>query len=79
MENRRHFWGLLACVNLVLLVFTMLRPALSDAPLNWLAASSNIVMGAITLSLAMVRRVGYHSTVVVVLVVLIVVELAAKF
>jgi len=79
IENRRHFWGLLAGVNLTLLLFALLRPVFTDLPLNWQAALSNIVMGGIALSLAWVRRIGYHMVVVVILVVLVILEIAQKF
>lgn len=78
--TRRHFWGLLAGVNLVLLVFALPRPVLfSGSSVNLMAVSSNIVMGAVALSLAWVRRFGHHAAVVVALVVLTMVEVAVKF
>ena len=79
IENRRHFWGLLASVNLLLLVFTLLRPIFTALPLNWMAVMPNIVMGAVALSLAWVRRIGYHAVVVVVLVLLMALEIIGKF
>ncbi|MBN2566289.1 MAG: hypothetical protein JXB46_11320 [Candidatus Eisenbacteria bacterium] len=79
-ETRRHFWGLLAGVNLALLIFALLRPVLfSGSSLNLMAVLSNIAMGAVALSLAWIRRFGYHAIVVVMLVVLTVVEVAVKF
>ena len=79
LDNRRQFWGSMAGVNILLLIFALLRPAFTELPLNWMAAVSNIAMGAIALSLASVRRVGYHAAVVVTLVLLVVLEIIAKF
>jgi hypothetical protein len=79
LENRRQLWGLLACVNLVLLAFTLLRPAFTDVATNWMAVVSNLVMGLVALSLAWVRRFAYHAAVVVVLVALLLMELVFKF
>jgi len=79
-ETRRYFWGLLAGVNLLLLVFSLLRPVLfSGSSVNLMAVLSNVVMGTVALSLAWVRRFEYHAAVVVMLVVLTVVEMAVKF
>lgn len=79
IENRRHFWGLLASVNLLLLFFSLLRPIFTEMPLNWMAALSNFIMGAVALSLAWVRRTGYHAVVVIVLVLLVALEIVGKF
>ena len=79
IDNRRHFWGLLAGVALTMLIFTLLLPAFTELPLNWPAVWSNIVFGATALSLAYVRRIGYHAVVVVVSVTLVTAELFAKF
>ncbi|MCP4573754.1 MAG: hypothetical protein GY838_15455 [bacterium] len=79
LDNRRHFWGLLAGVNLTLLVFVLLRPVLTEASLNWMAVLSNAVMGAIALSLVKVGRFGYHAVVVVLLVALTMLEIVVKF
>lgn len=79
LENRRHFWGLLAGVNLLLLVLTLLRPLWTEVPLNWMAALSSIVMAAIALSLAWIRHIRYHAVVVIVLVLLMALEIVGKF
>lgn len=79
-ETRRHFWGLLAGVNLILLMFSLLRPVIfAGSPLIWMAVFSNIALGAVALSLAWARRPGYHAAVVVLLVALTVIEIAVKF
>ena len=78
-ETRRQFWGLLAGVNLILLLATLLRPILFDQPHNWPSVASNVVMGLIAVSLAWTRNRVYHSVVVVVLVMLILFELIQKF
>jgi len=79
-QTRRYFWSLLAGVNLALLIFALLRPVLFvGSSLNVMAVLSNIAMGLVALSLAWVRRFGYHAAVVVVLVVLTVAEMAVKF
>ena len=78
-DTRVHFWGLLAAVNLILLLFALLRPLFyAGMSVNWMAVVSNAVMGAIILSLAFTRRCAYHASVVLVLVVLVMVELAFK-
>lgn len=79
-ETRRYFWGLLAGVNLALLVLALLRPVLfAGSSLNVMAVVSNVAMGAVALSLAWVRRFGYHAAVVTAMVVLTVAEMAVKF
>ncbi|MBN1269592.1 MAG: hypothetical protein JXB04_08395 [Kiritimatiellae bacterium] len=77
--NRRHFWGLLAGVALAMLLVTLLLPVFTESPLNWPAVWSNIVFGATALSLAWVRRIGYHAVVVVVSVALVTTEMIVKF
>ena len=78
-DNHRHFWGLLAGVNLALLIYLLLRPVFSELPPNWMAVFGNIVLGTIALSLVKVRRFGYHAVVVVLLVALTTVETILKF
>ena len=78
-ENRRYFWGLLAGVNLILMLFALLRPMFTDSSLSWLVVVSNIIMGVIALSLAWTRRFGYHAVVVILLVTLSVIEIVYKF
>lgn len=79
-STRRHFWGLLTGVNLALTVLALLGPVLfPGSSMNLPAVLSNVVMGAVTLSLALVRGPRYHAVVVVVLVVLTVAEIAGKF
>ena len=77
-DNRRHFWGLLAAVNGVLLAYALLRPALTEAPLVWGAALSNIVMGLVNLSMASIGGPAYHAVVVILFVILIILELVTK-
>jgi len=79
VEHRRYFWGLFAGVNTTLLVFALLRPAISGQPPNWLAALSNIVMAVVAISLAWVGRIRYHVVVVLALVALVVLEMIQKF
>jgi len=78
-ETRRQFWGLLAGVHGLLAAFALLGPAVSDRPLVWPAVVTNLVMIGICVSLAISRRPGYHATVVVVLVSMVVLEIATKF
>lgn len=78
-ENRLHFWGLLACVNLLLLIVTLLRPVLTGDPFSWISVLPNTVMLAINMSLVWVRHLRYHAVVVVILVVLVGLELFQKF
>lgn len=77
--NCRYFWGVQACVYLLLLVYTILQPVFTEVPLNWQAVVPNVVMGTIALSLAMIRRVGYHAVIVVVIVLLLALEIIRKF
>ena len=79
IENHRHFWGLMASVNLLMLVFTFLQPAFTELSLNWVAVFSNIVMLAVALSLVVVRRIGYHAVLVLAQVLLMALEIARKF
>ncbi len=79
IENRRYFWGLQACVFLLLLVSTLLRSIFTELPLNWMVILPNVVMIAFALSLAVVRRIGYHAVIVVVQVLLIAMEIINKF
>lgn len=44
IEHRRHFWGLFAGVNATLVVFALLRPAISGQLPDWMAAAANIIM-----------------------------------
>jgi len=79
LEHRRHFWGFLAGVNTTLLVFALLRPAISGQPPNWMAALSNTVMAVVAISLAWIGRIRYHVVVVLLLVVLVVLEMIQTF
>ncbi|MCK5147289.1 hypothetical protein KAR48_11070 [bacterium] len=79
LDNRRHFWGLLAVVHLTLVIFAVLQPVFTESPLNWLAVLANIVMGAIALSLAWSRSIRYHAVVVIILVVFTLIEIIEKF
>jgi len=79
IENCHYFWGVQACVYLLLLVNSILRPVFSELPLNWMALLPNVVMAAFALSLAMIRRVGYHAVIVVVTVLLLALEIIRKF
>lgn len=75
IENRRHFWGLLAGLSL----FTMLWPFFAGLSFNWEALLSNIVLGTVALSLVKVKRIEYHAVVIVLLVSLTTTELFFKF
>jgi hypothetical protein len=77
--NRRYFWGLQAGVDLVLMLFALLQPKISGQPVNMVAVISNLIMAAVAVSLVLVRRIGYHAAVVLILVTLIVLEMAGKF
>ncbi len=74
LENRRHFWGLLAMLNLLLLLKTVLGPAFSEDPLSLVPILANTLMLAIHWSLAWVKRIWYHAVVVVLLIGLVVSE-----
>ena len=65
------------CV-LALLAYALLRPALTEAPLVWGAALSNIVMGLVNLSMASIGGPAYHAVVVILFVILIILELVTK-
>jgi len=78
-DTRGYFWGLLACLNLVMLVFALLRPVLFDSPINWMAALSNFVMGAFVLSLAWIRRYAYHVVLILLFLALMMFEVVGKF
>lgn len=77
--NSRHFWGLLAGVNLLMLIYILLRTVFTELSLNWWAVLSNIVTMAITLSLAWTQRFKYHAVVVVFFAVMITAEIFIKF
>jgi hypothetical protein len=79
IENRRHFWGLMASVYLLMLIFTLVQPIFTDSALSWMAVLPNIVMGAAALSLTWVRRIGYHAVVVLLKIWLIALEMIGKF
>lgn len=78
-RTRRHFWGLLTAVYVMLLAYAALRPVFTEQPLVPMALVSNAVMAAVSLSLARVRRTGYHSVVVVLLVALTLSEIILRF
>jgi len=79
IENRHHFWGLMASVSLLMLTFTLLRPVFTEASLNWVAVLANSVQAAIALSLVVVRHIGYHAVVVVAQALLMALEISRKF
>ena len=79
IENRQHFWGLLAGVNLTLMIFALLWPIFSEQNLNLPRVISNIVMVAINISLARVKSFRYHIVVVVLFVVMVIFEMVEKF
>jgi hypothetical protein len=64
IESRRHFWGLLAAVNLLLLFAAIVQPAFSGEQFIWLPVIANLVMFAVNLSLTWVRNLAYHSVIV---------------
>jgi len=79
LDNRRQFWGLMAGVSLILLAYSLLRPAFTASTVNWAAVISNAVLGAITLSLAWTRRMSYHAVFVLLLTTLTIIEIVVKF
>lgn len=79
IENRRHFWGLLACVNLLLLIFPLFHLVFTEDPFSWLSTLPNTIMLAVNISLAWVRHIRYHAVVVVLLVALVLLEVFQKF
>ncbi|MBN2585952.1 MAG: hypothetical protein JXA64_01395 [Candidatus Fermentibacteraceae bacterium] len=78
LENRTQFWGLLSGVYLIMLVFSLLHPAIAGAAIFWPPVISNFLMGAVSVSLAFTRRMAYHCTVVVLMVLLTILELVGK-
>lgn len=79
LDNRRHLWGLMAGVNLLLLIAGTLRPLFLGEALPWSAVAINSSMVAIPASLAWVRRIGYHAAVVLILVAIVMSEVFASF
>ena len=78
-DNRRQFWGLLAGVNLLMLIFALLRPVFTVSSLSWPVVWSNLVNGGVILSLALSRRPAYHAVVVILITTLAMLEIAHKF
>jgi len=74
LENRLYLWGLLACVNFLLLLATLLRPVFTGDPFSWFPVVANTLMLGINLSLAFVRRILYHAVIVSLVFVLVVLE-----
>ena len=77
-ETRRHFWGLLAGVNLTMLIFELTRTVATVHTVNWMVVASNIFMGVVVLTLAWSRRTGYHAVIVIMMVALTAFEMIVK-
>jgi hypothetical protein len=78
LENRTQFWGLLAGVNLIMLIYSLLHPAMAGTAVFWPPVISNFLMGAVSVSLARTRRMAYHCAIVVLMVLLTILELIGK-
>lgn len=78
-RTRRHFWGLLAAVNVLLLFYAVGRPLLTDVAMSRSAIVGNTAMIVLNGSLAWSGRVWYHSAIVILLVGLLVLEILSKF
>ncbi len=79
LSTAGHLWTVMACINGLLLAFTVLRPLLSDASLNMGAVVSNTIMGSIVVSLILIRAYRYHVVVILILASLLLLELAFRF
>ncbi len=79
LDTRRHFWGLLAAINLILLGYTLIKSFATGSPLNWPAIFGNSIMMMFVLSLAWVRRFWYHVVIVALMVLFTIQEIVGKF
>lgn len=74
IENRHHFWGLFSGVSVLILLATLFRSVFTDAAFNWVVVGVNALAVGINLSLAWVRNLYYHKTLLLLLVALALLE-----
>jgi len=77
-QNRKYFWGLMASVTLLSMLIYLIPNLVNDSQINLFRIISNIVFSILFILLMRTKKYWIHSTLVIILFIVQLIEIAQK-